>query len=171
MELCITKTTRRDIDRIMEIFSEARESIGKLGIDQWQNGYPNVEVLNEDVLSGFSYVVREKETGNIIATFCLKEDEEPTYKQIYDGSWINSGDSFALHRIAICNAKKGSGVANAIIDFILRKCRDNNVPSLKVDTHSGNLPMRRMLERNGFDYCGIIYLATGEKRVAYEKMV
>jgi RimJ/RimL family protein N-acetyltransferase len=153
----------------MEIFSEARESIGRLGIDQWQNGYPNAEVLREDIANGFSYAVREEEKDDIIATFCLKEDEEPTYKQIYGGSWINSEESFALHRIAICNAKKGSGVANAIVEFILGKCRDNNVPSLKVDTHEGNLPMRRMLERNGFEYCGIIYLLDGAERLAYQQ--
>jgi hypothetical protein len=31
--------------------------------------------------------------------------------------------------------------------------------------------MRRMLEKNGFVYCGIIYLESGDERVAYEKIV
>ena len=29
----------------------------------------------------------------------------------------------------------------------------------------------KMLEKNGFIYCGIIHLATGEERVAYEKIM
>ena len=171
MGIIITTTTKKDIDRVMVILAEARQSIGQLGIDQWQYGYPNRDIIKNDVSNGFSYMVYSEEENEIIATFCLKEDEEPTYKRIYDGVWINKGESFALHRIAICNAKRGTGVANAIIEFILNKCRESGVLSVKVDTHNGNLPMRRMLERNGFVYCGIIYLATGEERVAYEKTV
>jgi hypothetical protein len=28
-----------------------------------------------------------------------------------------------------------------------------------------------MLEKNGFSYCGVIYLADGAERVAYEKII
>lgn len=170
MEICITKTTKRDIDRVMVIIGEARQSMGKLGIDQWQYGYPSRDIIKDDVDNGISYVVKG-EGGEIIATFCLKEDKEPTYNTIYEGEWINKGDSFALHRIAICNNQRGKGVADEIITFIADKCRTNSVASVKVDTHKGNIPMRKMLERNGFKYCGIIYLTTGEERVAYEKVV
>lgn len=171
MNYNITKTTKKDIDRVMVILGEARQSIGKLGIDQWQYGYPTRDIIKDDVLKGFSYAVRGEGDDKIIATFCLKEDEEPTYKEIYDGAWINKGESFALHRIAICNLMRGKGVANVIIEFIVEECRKKNISSLKVDTHEGNIPMRKMLEKNGFIYCGIIHLATGEERVAYEKII
>ena len=168
--ICITKTTKRDLDRVMVIIGEARQSIGKLGIDQWQYGYPSRDIIKEDIEKGISYIVKN-DGDEIVATFCLKEDEEVTYNKIYDGEWINNGDSFALHRIAICNNQRGKGIADAIIAFIVDRCREASVASVKVDTHKGNLPMRKMLERNGFVYCGIIYLTTGEERVAYEKTV
>lgn len=170
MGICISKTTKRDIDRVMVILGEARQSIGKLGIDQWQYGYPSRDIIKNDVDREMSYVVKDDE-DEIIATFCLKEDEEPTYNKIYDGNWINDGESYALHRIAICNNQRGKGIADEIVSFIVDKCRMGGVASVKVDTHKGNIPMRKMLERNGFVYCGIIYLATGEERVAYEKTV
>ncbi len=171
MEHYITKTTKKDIDRVMVILGEARQSIGKLGIDQWQYGYPSRDIIKDDVDRGFSYVVREEADGEIFATFCLKEDKEPTYDKIYEGEWLTNEDSFALHRIAICNAKRGKGMASSIIEFIVQKCRDNKIHSLKVDTHKGNIPMRKMLEKHGFVCCGIIHLATGEERVAYEKLI
>lgn len=169
MGISIRKTTKKDIDRVMVILGEARQSIGKLGIDQWQYGYPTRDIIIDDVSKGFSYVVCDE--GEIYATFCLKEDEEPTYKNIYEGAWISTEKSYALHRIAICNLKRGKGIADKIIEFIVEKCKNDGISSLKVDTHKGNLPMRRMLEKNGFVYCGIIYLGTGEERVAYEKTI
>lgn len=33
--IVISKATRRDTDDIMVVIEEARESIGRLGIDQW----------------------------------------------------------------------------------------------------------------------------------------
>lgn len=170
MNTCIVKTTKKDIDRVMVILGEARSSIGKLGIDQWQYGYPSRDIIKADVVKGISYIVKD-ENDEILGTFCLKEDEEPTYREIYDGAWLNRGASFALHRIALCDKARGKGIAAQIISFICQKCRDGGVGSVKVDTHQGNIPMRKMLEKNGFVYCGIIHLATGEERVAYEKTV
>ena len=45
----------------------------------------------------------------------------------------------------------------------------------KTDTHENNEPMKKFLEKNGFSYCGVIYLDkepdVGEKRIAYEKII
>ena len=48
-------------------------------------------------------------------------------------------------------------------------CNKKSVGSIKVDTHEDNQAMQRSLIKNGFDYCGVIYLADGSKRVAFEK--
>ena len=93
MGICISKTTKRDIDRVMVILGEARQSIGKLGIDQWQYGYPSRDIIKNDVDREMSYVVKDDE-DEIIATFCLKEDEEPTYNKIYDGNYFQKKSRF-----------------------------------------------------------------------------
>ena len=39
-----------------------------------------------------------------------------------------------------------------------------------MDTHEDNISMQRLLEKNNFKYCGIIYLEDGNKRIAFEKL-
>ena len=166
----IRLSTKLDVDEIMCILSEARETIGRLGIDQWQYGYPTRDIIKDDVSNGRSYVV-EDENG-ICAVFSVIDDGEPTYRKIYSGQWLCEGRPYlALHRIAIRVRKRGSGIAGKIIDFIAEKARQDDYASIRVDTHQGNLPMRKMLEKNGFLYTGVIYLTTGEERVAYEKPI
>ena len=160
---------KKDIDRIMQIIADARESIGKLGIDQWQYGYPTRDIIKDDVAQSRGYVVEEN--GEILATFALINDGEPTYKKIYCGAWLNNGRYIALHRIAISSANRGKGIADAIITFLGNYAEENGFDSIKVDTHNGNLPMRKMLEKNGFEYCGTIRLHDGQPRVAYEKLI
>ena len=58
--LKIRPSTKLDLDEIMCILGEARETIGRLGIDQWQYGYPSRAIIKEDMTLGRSYVVEER---------------------------------------------------------------------------------------------------------------
>jgi len=173
MKVNIKKSTKNDIDRIMIILGEARQKLGQLGIDQWQYGYPSRDIIKADVSIGRSYAIREEEDGEIYGTFFVEERGEPTYDKIYDGEWLTGDDAkyIAVHRVAVCNAKRGSGLANSIFAFAEEKCKEIGVGSIRIDTHRGNLPMRKFLDKNGFVQCGIIYLGTGEERIAYEKLI
>ena len=166
----IRPSTKLDLDEIMCILGEARETIGRLGIDQWQYGYPSRSILKEDMGLGRSYVVEDED--GICAVFSLIDDGEPTYRKIYSGQWLCEDRPYlALHRIAIRVSKRGKGIAGQIIGYIAEKAVRENYTTIRVDTHQGNIPMRKMLEKNGFLYTGIIYLANGEERVAYEKPI
>ena len=102
----------------------------------------------------------------------LVDDGEITYDKIYDGHWLTGDDSddyVAIHRVAISVKNRGSGISTAIIDYAAQFTRELGRASLRIDTHEGNVVMRRMLEKRGFEYCGVIYLQSGDARVAYEK--
>lgn len=167
--MTIRRAEKKDIDRIMQIIADARESIGRLGIDQWQYGYPTRDIVKEDIALDRSFVVSDGE--ETVATFALILHGEPTYKKIFCGSWIGDGEYLALHRIAIDSVHRGKGIAEQIVAFLSSYAHENGYTSIRVDTHTGNAPMRKMLEKNGFEYCGTIHLLDGQPRVAYEKMV
>ena len=42
--------------------------------------------------------------------------------------------------------------------------------SLRADTHADNKIMQHILEKNGFARCGIIHVADGTPRIAYQKL-
>lgn len=165
MEIRHSKTV--DTDGLMQLFEEARKTIAALGIDQWQNGYPSREVIEEDIRNGISYLAEED--GEICATFVLLSDGEPTYDKIYEGRWNTDGDYIALHRVAIAVKHRGRGLAEKILHYSADFAKNKGINDLRIDTHRGNVVMRRMLEKNGFSYRGIIHLKNGDERVAYEK--
>ncbi len=169
--MIIRLTAEKDTDSLLSIFEEARRTIATLGIDQWQNGYPSHEVIESDIKDKLSYSVISD--GTPIATFVMLKDGEKTYDKIYDGKWL-SGDSHsyvAIHRVAILVSKRGSGISGEIIKYAEGYAKSLGRNSLRIDTHYGNMPMRKMLEKNGFSACGTIFLDSGEKRIAYEKLI
>ena len=48
----IRKATIGDIESIMGIVSCAQQALRELGIDQWQDGYPRVNDIEEDIEHG-----------------------------------------------------------------------------------------------------------------------
>ena len=81
----IRPTTQNDLDTVMSIIEEARRTIAALGINQWQNGSPNRAMIEEDIALGQSRAVTLD--GEIVGTFALIFDGEPTYRVIEQGSW------------------------------------------------------------------------------------
>lgn len=170
--MLIRKAVSADLDALMPIFDEARGTIGKLGIDQWQDGYPQREVIEEDIRGGYTRVIETD--GTVRGTFALFFDGEPTYDRIFDGHWLTGDENrnyLAVHRVAITVASRGTGLSGALIAHAEEEAKAAGKLSIRIDTHEGNVVMRRMLEKNGLQYCGIIYLVNGDPRVAYEKTV
>ena len=161
--MIITKADKSDISSILKIVEDARTYLGSKGIDQWQGPYPNEESFLEDIKNDRLYVVKDKD--KVIAVFAVV-DYERTYDVIYEGQWMDDSPYIAIHRIAVDKDHKGKGVAGFIYDEMKKEHRH-----IRIDTHPDNLSMRRSLEKNGFKYCGIIYLEHEQSfplRVAYE---
>lgn len=163
------KSQEKDIHKIMEIIKQAQDYFKENNIDQWQNNYPNDEVIKEDIKNNHSYVLVSN--GEIVATSAVSFDGEETYNEIYEGSWITCDKYAVIHRIAVSDNHKGSGLSHRIVQCVEEMCREKNVFSIKVDTHKDNISMQNMLKKNGFKYCGIIHLSYGAERVAYEKIL
>lgn len=173
------RTREDDIDSVMSIIAECRSSIAALGIDQWQGGYPHRGVIEGDVLGGDSYLV-EDEGGRVIATAMVGFAGERDYDRIEGGSWLTSCTSDdpcygVVHRVAVSSARRGCGAASYLLKRAEGLARERGRSSVRVDTHPGNVPMRRLLEKCGYAECGTIYIAHAEEaspdRIAYEKLV
>ena len=172
----IRKTRAADLTAVMGIIEEARRTIAALGINQWQNGTPNAAMIAEDIQKEQGRVVEID--GIAVGTFALIFDGEPTYRIIEQGSWslpdrTETGEwsYLAIHRVAVSVASRGTGVSTAIIRHAEDTARSLGRTSLRIDTHEGNVVMRRMLEKHGFVCRGVIHLENGDPRVAYEKLL
>lgn len=157
----IRKSTPGDLDTLLQLYADAREFMAKNGNpSQWGRTYPTASLVRSDVEEGSSYVCIQN--GQIAGTFYFKTGEDPSYQEIFDGSWLNDRPYGVIHRITSAAGTKG--VASFIFQWCFQQCGN-----LKIDTHDDNLPMRNALQKNGFTHCGTIYLEDGSKRIAFQR--
>lgn len=160
--MLIRKTAEADLLQIAKIYENAKRFMRETGNpNQWNSDRPSLLSAREDMEKGVGYVVEED--GEILAVFMFTQDPDPTYAKIYGGKWLSDAPYGVIHRIAV--AKQGQGIIGKCIDECFARCQN-----LRIDTHRDNLPMQRALLKRGFEYCGIIYLANGDERLAYQKI-
>lgn len=158
----IRKAKPEELDLLMGIFAAAKIFMAQRGNSyQWIAGYPSRELIAQNIREGDSYVCVDDE-GEILATFFFKIADDETYAGIYNGQWLNDGPYGVVHRLA------SSGKVKGISDHCLQWCYDQ-CGNIRIDTHEDNKVMRNVLMRNGYTYCGIIYIKNGAQRLAFQK--
>lgn len=166
--MTLRKATIADTDAIWNILQQAIEQRRIDGSEQWQNGYPNLDLVIQDIENDISFVFIDNE--QIIACGVVIFGVDPNY-EVIDGKWLTvDKDYAAVHRVATINTAKGRGVATVLFQEIEKLCIKNQVFSIKVDTNFDNKPMLRILEKLNYNYCGEIFFNNAFRK-AFEKVL
>ena len=161
--MTIRKSTYSDMPALMEIYRQARQiQLDSGNLHQWKEGYPSQDVVRGDIGRGVSHVVEDG--GRIVGAFAFIPGEDPTYKVIEGGEWLDDKAPYAtIHRLG--SLRDSRGVAAACFNWCWAR-----IDNLRADTHEDNAIMRHCLEKAGFRYCGVIHLLSGDPRIAFQKM-
>ena len=148
----------------MNIVRSAQSALRELGIDQWQDGYPTPQSIEEDISNFTGYVAVLDD--QVIGYAAIVLTGEPAYLQIAD-SWQTSDNYVVIHRLCTSGNHRRKGVALELMHHAAKLCRKAGYNAFRIDTQKGNIRMLAMLEKLGFSYTGIVRYDSGE-RVAYE---
>jgi RimJ/RimL family protein N-acetyltransferase len=149
-----------DLETIMSIYESARQFMRSRGnASQWANGYPSEDLLRDDIAKGHLFVGCNS-TDQILYVFAFIIGEDPTY-QVIDGAWLNDRPYGTIHRLA------SAGITTGVFQQCLKYCL-TQIDEIRIDTHENNAPMRNAIERANFKRCGIICVADGTPRIAYQ---
>lgn len=158
----VRRARMTELNRILEIYAYARSFMASTGNpNQWGSAHPPAEQLVLDIQNGCLFVVVEESVIHGVFYFYIGEDS--TYKVIHKGAWNHEKPYGTIHRIA---GDGSGGILKAAVTY----CK-TQIDYLRIDTHEDNRVMQRAVEKQGFTYCGIIYISDGSPRLAYDLLV
>ena len=158
----VRKSNPEDINEIMNCIDTARQLMRESGnFTQWTNGYPSRELMLQSIEKGVNFLILEND--EVVAAFDFIIGDDPTYLVIKNGTWLNDEKYGVIHRIA------SNGKARGVAQFCFQWCF-SQFPNIRIDTHESNIPMQKVLEKLGYQKCGIIYIADGTARWAFHKV-
>jgi RimJ/RimL family protein N-acetyltransferase len=154
----IKETQEKDFPAVLALYEKARVFMHTHGNPTQWTMTPDETTLRKDYERKGSFVVVDG--GEIIGTFALLFNEDLNYRDI-QGRWVDASPYVTVHHLA----SGRSGVGTFILEELKKK-----YPHLRIDTHHNNAPMKALLAKEGFLYCGVIRLLDGDgtSREAYE---
>nr|WP_317631026.1 GNAT family N-acetyltransferase [uncultured Flavobacterium sp.] len=165
----LRKAVQTDSNLVWEILQEAILKRKNEGSTQWQDGYPNEQVVVNDIANGEGYVVETHE-NILVAYIVVSERPEPAFEELKTG-WLTFNTPYlVMHRLAITQNPKIKGLATWILQQVEKIAQSKNITSLKVDTNFDNFAMLHIFKKLDYVYCGEVFYR-GSPRKAFEKLI
>ena len=158
-----------DLASMEVILAQAKALLAPIG--QWNDNYPAREDFEADMALKTCYVLTC--CGEVSGFFTLSPQPEESYSAITDGKWSSNEPYAVIHRCAVAEKWRGSGLADRMAAEWERLALTWGLEWLRVDTHKKNKAMQGFIRRNGFRYRGNVLVEVpppyDPRRAAYEK--
>ena len=128
--MIIRKAEKQDLDDIMQVYKSCVDGMIAIGIDQWDETYPNRNIIKKDLEIGDYYVGLVD--NEIVAGIKIDSVQDPTYLSI---EWADNTNNFmVVHRLCSKTKVWNQGVGKKMMEFAERLAKKNNCVSIRLDT-------------------------------------
>jgi len=166
--MTIRKAKISDLMDIMKMYNSCVSGMIKNGIDQWDDSYPNTEIISKDLESG-TYFVAEL-NNQIVGGININQEQDPTYIDIL---WEDQSNQFlVVHRLAVKEENWGCGVGKRLMNFAENLVKEKGLSSIRLDTYSGNPKAMNFYVRLKYSELGTIDLKPNKNKYhCFEKII
>jgi ribosomal protein S18 acetylase RimI-like enzyme len=166
--MIIRKANKADLDNIMKMYKSCVTGMIENGIDQWDETYPNNEIISEDLNVGTYYV--SEIDGTIIGGINIDKNQDDTYLAL---DWEDKSDSFlVVHRLGVKEEFWNNKIGKDLMLFTEKLVIETGMKSIRLDTYSGNPKAMEFYRRLGYRELGTIDLKPNkDKYHCFEKII
>ena len=164
----IRKAKISDLGNIMIMYKSCVKGMISNGIDQWDDTYPDIDTINQDLEKQNYYVVEEK--GEIIGGINIDQNQDKTYLDI---DWEDKSDSFlVVHRLGVKQDFWNKKIGKNLMLFTEKIVEEKGLKSIRLDTYSGNPKAMEFYRRLGYRELGSINLKPNKNEYyCFEKII
>ena len=166
MKIRIAK--KSDLGNIMRMYNSCVNGMIKNGIDQWDESYPNREIISEDINSKTYYVLEIQE--QVIGGINIDKNQDPTYLDI---NWRDNSNAFlVVHRLAVKEEFWDKKIGKSLMLFAEKLVIEKQLKSIRLDTYSGNPKAMEFYLQLGYTELGTINLKPNKNEYyCFEKII
>ena len=154
-----------ELDILHGILKDATRRMDEQGIPQWDEIYPNKEMLAEDIEKQQLHVIETE--GRVAGLIAINEDQPPEYSSI---SWKYPGRALVVKRLTISPSRQRRGLASRLMDFAEETAAAARYDCIRLDAFALNPVSCSLYEKRGYRKAGTVHFRKGEFH-CYEKAV
>jgi len=164
-----------DVPEVLRVVRACAARMLSMGIDQWDEVYPDAAMLTADAAAGNLFVIREigknGERGACLGLITLDENQDPAYADV---AWEYAGARIlVVHRLSVDPAAQGRGLAKRLMAFAEDKASKEGYEVIRLDAFTQNPAAQGLYAKRGYRQAGTVRLRKGlftcfEKQLALE---
>lgn len=156
MSTSIREAEFGDVVSILDLVKQCIEGMRGIGIEQWDELYPDRQTLMADIAARTAFVAIHAERA--VGVIVLNEIQEHEYASVL---WQHSGRTAVIHRLAVAPPWEGHGIGRALMRFAERRASALGYDSIRLDAYCGNPRALRFYARSGYSRVGKVRFRKG----------
>ena len=164
----VERAELQDAESVMQIIALCIQHMRAHGIHQWDEIYPNLQVVEEDARSGSLFVIRQD--GLCIATVCLNDAQPEQYRPL---PWRCAiGRALVIHRLCVRPEFQHCGAGRRLMEFTEAFAKERGFACIRLDAYTGNPRALALYEKRGYQRIGQAFFPRRELPFdCFEKIV
>ena len=140
------KATGNELDNIFKIYVDAIAEMNRNSIPQWDECYPDRDILNEDISKGEMFVGAIDD--DIACAYVVNAEYDEQYG---NGLWALPQATFrVIHRLCVNPKFQNKGVGALAMRHIEEVLRAEGIESIRLDAFSQNPYALKLYEKLGY---------------------
>ena len=134
------------LPEIKQLTEACAHSLQQLGIFQWNENYPSLNRLQQDIDNEELYLFMEQ--NEVLGIVALSTQMDEVYKPV---NWLtHTSNHLYIHRLAVRPDKWGRGIATKLMDFAENFAQTLGCNSIRLDTFSQNKRNQKFYDARGY---------------------
>lgn len=152
----IRKGIPKDIIQAAQVLEEVKAYMLNIGIDQWDQEYPNRIVLTQDIGREEAFIYEEQ--GELLAYMALNEKCDQEYAEL---NWKTATPFVVIHRLYVKPSAQGKGISSKMIKYAEQFALENKYQSIRFDAFSLNETANAVYIKKGYASVGTVLFRKG----------
>ena len=157
---------KRDLEEIMSVIHNAVKEMDRLHINQWDEKYPDKEIIEEDITNKELYL--GKIGGKIACLYVLNKESDEDYLK---GEWQYPNSEYrVLHRLCVNPEFQNIGVGSLTLEHIEESVKKEKVEAIRLDVFCQNPFALKMYHKAGYKKTGEVHFRKGKFYLMEKKL-
>lgn len=167
LSMRVEQAGHADAADVMRLISRCILHMRANGIRQWDEVYPDLQNIREDVRASSLFVIRQN--GRCVAAVSLNDIQPDEYHAV---KWhCVAGQALVAHRLCVDPLWQGRGLGKQMMDFAESFAINHDFSCIRLDAYTGNPHAMALYERLGYWRVGQVYFPRRELPfVCFEKI-
>ena len=149
-QLQFRKATVNDLDKAYQVYVDAIAEMNRNSIPQWDEHYPDRDILNEDISKGELFIGAIDD--DIACAYVVNAECDEQYG---NGSWAFPQATFrVIHRVCVSPRFQNKGIGSLVIQHIEEELKTEGIESIRLDAFTQNPYALKMYEKLGYTKVG-----------------